>query len=149
MSIPMYGQNKNGDALEAVKNLFVHDFPTEGKGFMLLKGSKVITGGDVTSDQGIIVDVAVDSTIQAGYIKVSGVQSGAIDFDLGLTAEAVDLGAGYGDKGNGVYGFRLIDFVDIGTPENVYLSIDGNTCGTDERITIEVGILVGVIEGTS
>jgi len=149
MSIPLYGQNKNGDAIEAVKNLFVHDYPTEGKGFMLLKGSKVITGGDTTSDQGIIVDVATDTTIQAGYIKVSGVETGAIDFDLGLVAEAATLGAGYGDKGNGVYGFKLIDFVDISTPENVYLSIDANSCGTNERIHIEVGILVGVIEGTS
>ncbi|MBC8410479.1 MAG: hypothetical protein H8E12_17440 [Rhodobacteraceae bacterium] len=149
MSIPMYGQNKNGDALEAVKNLFVHDFPTEGKGFMFLTGTKVITGGDTTSDQGKIIDVKTDSTIQAGYIKVSGVQSGAIDFDLGLVAEASTLGSQYGNKGNGVYGFRLIDFVDISTPENVYLSVDGNTCGTNERITIEVGILVGVIEGTA
>ena len=149
MSIPMYGQNKNSGDIEAVKNLFVHDYPTEGKGFMLLKGSKIITGGDTTSDQGIIIDVGTDATIHAGYVKVSGVESGAIDFDLGLVAEAASLGAAYGDKGNGVYGIKLNDFVDVSTPENVYLSIDGNTCGTSEQITIEVGILVGVIAGTS
>lgn len=143
----MYGQEKDGSMLESLVNCFAPDFPTAGKGFMFMKGTKTIVGGDVaTSEQ--IVDFTVSSSIWGGYVKISGISSGALDIDLGLTADASGLGAAYGDKGNGVYAFRLHEFVSVGS-EGVFLSIDGNTVPATDDIVIEVGVIAAVAPASS
>jgi len=144
----MYGQEGDGNKLEALLNCFFPDYATEGKGFLLLRGSMTIDGGDTTSDQGQIVDISTSSSVWGGYVKISGITSGAIDFDLGLVAEADTLGAAYGGSGNGVYGFKEDEFVSVGA-EGVFLSIDGNSCPTTDKIVIEVGVIMAVAPESS
>jgi hypothetical protein len=145
--IPMYGQEGDGTNMGDLLNCFFPDHPTSGKGFMFMKGSKTIIGGD-TSTSLQIIDFTVSSSVWAGYIKISGVTSGAVDLDLGLVADASTLGAAYGANGNGVYALKLHEFVSVGA-EGVFLSIDANSCPTTDNIVIEVGVIAGVAPASS
>ena len=154
MSNPLYGQNKADEKLKDLIDLFdpAQIGKVEGKGFCALKGTKTISNTDTTSDQGIIIDVGTDTSIWGGFVRVEGIpdsDTGAIDFDLGLVAEAATLGAAYGGSGNGVYALKLHDFIDVSTPENVYLSIDANTLASSTDVVITVFILTAVAPAAS
>jgi|TARA_R100001530_G_C4191183_1_gene122197 hypothetical protein len=152
MANPLYGQNKADTGVDDLLDLFSPNQigKTEGKGFVMMKGSLSFAGGDTTSDQGEIINIGTTSSVWAGVVRVEGIEgdSGSLDFDLGLTAEAADFGAAYGTKGDGIYGLKLHEYVSVGS-EGIYLSIDGNTVSASKQITVTVILLTGIAPASS
>jgi len=151
MSNPLYGQNKADGGVQDLLDLFSPNQleKTEGKGFVMMKGSVSFAGG-VTDTSKVIVEIGADSSIWAGVVRVEGIgdDSGALDFDLGLVADASTLGAAYGSKGDGIYSLKLHEFIDE-SGESVFISIDGNTVSASRNITVTVILLTGVAPASS
>ena len=151
MSNPLYGQNKQDEILRDVADLFNPDQigTVEGQGFIAKKAVYSFAGGN-TDNSGILIPVGIDTSVWGGFVRVEGCEgSGSLDFDLGLTAGASDFGAGYGLSGNGVYAIKANDFIDIGTPEDVHLSIETNSYATSKTIKVTVFMIMSVTPATS
>ena len=151
MANPLYGNQNNDVDIQDIVDMFKpKGDDVEGKGFIMKKGVYKVAGGN-TDNSGIVIACGTDSSVWGGFVRVEGIgdDSGSLDFDIGLTAGAADFGAAYGDKGDGVYALKQHDFVDVGTPEDVHISFDGNTISTNRTITITICLLMAVAPATS
>ena len=152
MANPLYGQNKADTGVDDLLDLFSPNQlgKVEGKGLVMVKGSLSFAGSDSTSDQGEIINIITTSSVWAGVVRVEGIEgdSGSLDFDLGLTAEATDFGTGYGSSGDGIYALKQHEYISVGA-EGIYLSIDANTVSASKNITVTVILLTGVAPASS
>mgnify|MGYP003633522559 FL=1 len=148
----VYGNNEQDEALRDVVDMFRSDQigKVEGQGFISSKAVHSFVGGTSVAS-GILIPFGIDTSIWGGFVRVEGIgaAAGSLDFDLGLTAGTDDFGAGYGLNGDGVYALKANDFVDIGTPEDLHLSIDVNTYASTVKIKVTIMVLSSVTPATS
>ena len=137
--IPLYGQNQEGSALGDLVKILYPDF-TDNTNLRIVKETFNVTGAVTTE---LNIAISESTTCYGGYIEIQNSGgAGNIDCDLGLTTGAGDFGTAYGDQGDGVYAFKGLDFISVGS-EKFFLSFDGNSQSSSEVTQITVCALVG------
>ena len=138
--IPMYGQNVEGGALGDITKILNPDF-TDNTNLRIVKETFNVTGGVTTELQ---VAISETATVYGGYIEIrNGGDAGNIDCDLGLLTGAGDFGTAYGDQGDGIYAFRILEYISVGS-ELFFLSFDANSQASTEVVQITVCALIGL-----
>ena len=137
----MYGQEGGaGERFGDLAKILAPDF-TDTTNLRIVKQSFEVTGGVTTE---LTVAIPESCTCYGGFIEVKNSGgAGNLDMDLGLSTGAGDFGTGYGDHGDGIYGFRATEFINVGS-EKFFLSFDGNTQSSSEVSTVTVCALVGL-----
>ena len=150
MRNPMYGQNKNDEAIQDLVDLFSPNQigQVEGKGFITKKATYSLAGSN-TDNSGAIITIGTNTSVWGGFVRVEGADgSGNLDFDMGLTAGAGDFGTGYGLQDDGVYAVKAHEFVASST-EDIHLSFDANTYASDKTLKITVFLIFAVAPASS
>ena len=138
--IPMYGQNAQGGALGDITKILNPDY-TDNTNLRIVKETFNVTGGVTTE---LSVAISESCTVYGGYIEIrNGGDAGNIDCDLGLTTGAGGFGTAYGDQGDGIYAFRILEFISVGS-EKFFLSFDANSQASTEVTQITVCALIGL-----
>ena len=137
--IPLYGSNESGGGLGDLVKILFADYPDDTN-LRIVKQTFNVTGA-VTSTVSVAIPESV--TCYGGYVEIQNSGgAGNIDCDLGLTDGAGDFGTAYGDQGDGVYGFKGLDYISVGS-EKFFLSFDGNSQSSSEVSQITICALVG------